>query len=360
MRFFLTLFAFAVLVRTDVRAQITIQSADLPSANDTFRVSTATPTPGLDLVTTGANAVWDFSQLVPNGQTVDTFLSVNATAAVFSVVFSDFSFNPNRANQATRGQAFNLGTVNVSDVFNFFYNGSSLYEQPGFGATVNGAQVPIVYSPHDVHYELPLAFGNTSVSNSGYELDLTSTLGFFFQVDRTRNNVVDGWGSVTTPYGTFNALRVKSTIVEQDSVYIDSLGFGLNLPAITTIEYKWLASGEGIPVLQINTTGTGTVTQIRYKDAPLTTGINVPADIRDLQVYPNPARDLLTVRWYASAATKAAIELMDPQGRVLYSEQGSGQSGDNLRLINLSSLRLAEGEYLLRVNNRVTRVQVRR
>lgn len=353
------LLVLAFLLPAIAEAQITIQSADLPSAGDTFRVSTAAPTAGIDLTTTGANAVWDFSQLVSNGQTIDTFLSVNATASVFSVVFSDLPFNPNRANQATRGQAFNLGTVNVSDVFNFFYNSSTQYKQPGFGATVNGAQLPIIYSSHDVHYEFPLSFGNTAASNSGYELDLTSTLGFFFQVDRNRQTVVDGWGSVTTPHGTYNALRVVSTIVEQDSVYIDSLGFGLNLPAVTTVEYKWLANGEGIPVLQINTTATGTVTQIRYKDAPLTTGVQSLNPISDLTAYPNPASNILTVRWNAANAAPVSLELRDLQGRIVFSNQLHGVAGTNIRVVDLASLHLAEGPYLLRLNDRVTNIQVR-
>ncbi|HRI40484.1 MAG TPA: T9SS type A sorting domain-containing protein, partial [Bacteroidia bacterium] len=158
---------------------------------------------------------------------------------------------------------------------------------------------------------------------------------------------------------TYNALRVVSTIVEQDSVYIDSLGFGLNLPAVTTVEYKWLANGEGIPVLQINTTATGTVTQIRYKDAPLTTGVQSLNPISDLTAYPNPASNILTVRWNAANAASVSLELSDLQGRIVFSDQLHGVAGTNIRVVDLASLHLAEGPYLLRLNDRVTNIQVR-
>lgn len=336
-----------------VGAQITITSADLPAAGDTFRISTSTPVSGLDLTTTGANVTWDFSTLVSAGQTVDTFLSVGNTASVFSVIFSDVTFNPNRANQATRGQAFNLGTVNVSDVFNFYYNSSTVYEQPGIGARVNGVQLPIVFSPHDVHYRFPLEYGDTDVSPSGYELDLTSTVGFFFQVRKTRDNVVDGWGTVITPLGAFNALRVKSTVVEQDSVYIDSLGTGFNLPAITTIEYKWLAPGQGIPVLQITTTGTGTVTSIRYRDQPQVSGLLDPvADVLEPVVYPNPAAALMTLRWESPRAQTVPLRIFDLSGGLVYEEVVEAVPGVNLRMVPTAALRLANGVYRMQIGHR--------
>lgn len=359
MRFASTVLVLLFLSALHTDAQVTISSSDLPSAGDTFRVSTAAPSAVLDLTTTGPNSVWDFSSLVSSGQTIDTFLSVNATAPVFSVVFSDVSFNPNRSNQATRGQAFNLGAVSVSDVFNFFYNSSARYEQSGFGASVNGAQLPVIYSPHDVHYEFPLAFGNSTTSNSGYELDLISTVGIFFKVNRTRSNIVDGWGSVATPHGNYDAIRVKTTIVEQDSVYVDSLGFGFNLPPFTTTEYKWLSNGEGIPVLQINTNGTGTVTQIRYKDSPLTSVSEIAPDIQWLQVFPNPVNTLLTMRWNAERSFSVDLELTDIQGRSVFFEKVTGAAGPNFRMLDVGSLQLAAGEYLIRLGRSVERIQVR-
>jgi hypothetical protein len=75
-----------------------------------------------------------------------------------------------------------------------------------------------------------------------------------YSTQRIRSNVADGWGTLTTPYGTFPTLRVKSNLAIHDSVYIDTLGIGFPLNRNIT-EYKWLANGKGIPVLQIDEEG---------------------------------------------------------------------------------------------------------
>ena len=139
-------------------------------------------------------------------------------STVFSVVFNNFSFNPNRSNLATAGQDFSLGTVTVTGVYDFFYNSSASYAQTGFGANVNGVPLPIAYSPKDLVYQFPLQMGDVDTSESGYQVDLTSTVGLFFQVNRTRVNEVDGWGTLITPYGTHDVLRIKTTVRERDSV----------------------------------------------------------------------------------------------------------------------------------------------
>ncbi|HNP99722.1 MAG TPA: hypothetical protein PKK99_11750, partial [Bacteroidia bacterium] len=151
------LFVLGTLFSLVSTAQITISSADLPSALDTFRVSNGQAFTGMDINLTGANTTWDFSQLTSTGQTVDSFLTVGSTATVYSIVFFDNIINPNRANQAVRGPSFNFGTtISVSDVYNFYYNSSSFYKQVGFGAAVNSVTIPVLYSPHDIVYNLPM------------------------------------------------------------------------------------------------------------------------------------------------------------------------------------------------------------
>jgi hypothetical protein len=66
-----------------------------------------------------------------------------------------------------------------------------------------------------------------------------------------RVNMVDGWGQLTTPFGTFpNVLRLKTLIYHQDT----TISFGVTLPVNTTIDiiYSWFDLNYGIPVLQVN------------------------------------------------------------------------------------------------------------
>ena len=194
-------------------AQSTINPPIFASAGDTFPVSTAAPTAESILTTTGANAVWGFFQLVSNGQTIDTFLSQCDRFGVFRRVQKRPSVHPNLFNQATRDWAFNLGTVNVSDVFNFF-----LQQQHGSISNPASARPSTALSCRSSIRRTMSTANSCSRSQIPLlelrlRLDLDEHLDFL-PVDRNRQTVVDGWGSVTDSSGTYNALRVVSTIVE--------------------------------------------------------------------------------------------------------------------------------------------------
>ncbi len=333
-------------------AQISILSADLTHANDTFRVSTAQNTSLIDVALTGPGYTWDYSQLEPAAQNVDSFIDESATNTLFSIVFIDNQFNSNRANQATPAPGFNLGTfISLSGVYNFYYNGSATYKQVGLGASVNGVPLPIAFSPHDAIYKLPLQFADADTSDSGYSIDLTSTLGIYYKVKKNRDNVVDGWGSLTTPFGTFDVLRVHSTVVERDSIYLDTFGFGINLPPVTTHEYKWLGAGQGIPILQVNTTAAGGM-QITYKDSIRSlVGIETPDLVQNsLMVFPNPATTQTFISYEISKPSSVSLELISMDGKkIMGIETGTSLPGKHQIVLDLKEKKIVPGIYFMRL-----------
>jgi hypothetical protein len=271
---------------------------------------------------------------------------------LLSFFFIDNSFNPNRSNQASPGQGFNLGgQINLSEVYNYYYLTASEYSQTGIGANVNGAPVPVGFNPHDRIYSLPVSFGQTDSSASGYEIDLTSTIGIYYLVSRTRHNSVDGWGQLIMPSGTYDVLRVHTTMTEQDSVYVDSLGFGIMTPLIVTHEYKWLRAGGGIPVLQINTSDNGTVTEIKYRDTSNTSFVPQQKILTDnVTVFPNPANHFLTVRLSSAKGGYARVELLAGNGgRLVAFEELNLNQGLTECMFDLRKQKLASGTYFIRV-----------
>jgi len=336
------------------KSQITINSADLTHSGEQFVVSNGVAFSGMDPAITGANVTWDYSLLTSSSQNIDTIFDEAGTGSLLSLYYIDNSFNPNRSNQARHGTAFTAGQVNVSDVWDFFYNSSASFAQPGFGAIVNGAPLPIPFSAKDYIYTFPLTFGTTNVSPSGYTIDLTSTIGIYYSVVKERSNEVDGWGTVTTPYGTFDAIRVKSTIVEVDSVYIDSLGFGFATPPITTIEYKWLSPGKGIPVLQINTGVGGVVSGITYRDTLQSTGITIqPSAINELVLFPNPVSKELYVKYTILSKGNLKLEIFSSTGQLISSESTDNNVNGEIKIqkIDLEKYNLKSGNYFLRMSN---------
>jgi hypothetical protein len=338
--------------------QITITNQDLPSAGDTFRVSIGVIDPIIDPVPSGAAFTWDFSMLQYTNQDIDTFVTVGSTGITYSFVFADVAFNNNRANQATKGM-FNLppiplGTITVSDVVAFYYKSTTEYRQSGYGAAINGIGVPIPFTNKDRIFELPMNYGNSHISNSDFQLTIPN-LGYYGH-DQVRESEVDGWGTLITPYGTFDVLRVKALITPHDSIFADTLGFGFGFDLAQTIEYKWMGAVQGIPLLQINTTldpfGGETVTSIRYRDSLRTTGIGEnPIDIgASVNLFPNPSNGQFTLAINTPVSEHAEATLFSIEGKKIVT-LWKGESGQGLNKINFNcnAVSLALGTYFVEV-----------
>ncbi len=227
-----------------LKAQITVTQADMPIPGDTLRVSLTNIVPA-GYAAASMDTSWNFSMLEPLSQRLDTFVSVTTTPPVYQLLFV-LTGGANLASPLGGGL---LPGVPVSQGFSFYKNNASGYSDLGSAYTVQGLPLPLKYDVPDKLYQFPMTPGLSWNSASGYEIAL-SGMGYY-GTQRVRSSVVDGWGPVTTPFGTFQSLRVKSDLVIHDSIYIDSMATGFPVDRVIT-EYKWLAAGKGIPVLQIN------------------------------------------------------------------------------------------------------------
>ncbi len=346
----LSLLIAFVFATSLTQAQITLNSADFPSANDMYLMSDATAFTGMDATLTGANYNWDYSLLstTTTGQHTDTFFTVTNMNIIYQAVFGDFGFLPNRSNQATHGMDVSFGALTITNVFNFFYNNSNDYHQSGFGAEINGVPAPTAYSPHDILYRFPMQFGNADSSLSGYSVSLPNIL--YYSVNRNRVNVVDGWGTVITPNGTFNALRIKTTIQEHDSVFLDTLGFGygFNLPLRT--EYKWLSPGGGLPILQVDVVN-GVVSSVIYKGEN-TSGIeDMKSAATDLIVFPNPVKDKVFMQYFLPVTDDVVFSITATDGRVISSLiQTKRNAGEHIQVMDIPT-GISAGNYFVKMTN---------
>ncbi len=338
-----------------LNAQITITDNDMPNAGDTIRVSIGQITAAVDPIPTGANYTWDFSTLQWTSQTVDTFLSISQTDPTYQLIFANVSFNPNRANLAARG-TFPIPPVpglTITDIYSFYYSSSASYKQVGFGANINGFATPAPYNNKDFIYNFPLNYNDTDSSDSDFSLSIPG-LGYYGFAQHRVNNC-EGWGTLITPYGSFNVLKIKSTLNVHDSVYVDSLGFGFGADRPVANEYKWLGTAQGIPLLQINTTitlGTETVTSIVYRDSirtPLSVAeINSPLEL--FAVFPNPSMGNFAIMLSLKKTAKVEGIIYNATGEkvtVLFDE--TTPVGQTVKTFNIKSYRLASGVYTIQL-----------
>lgn len=231
-----------------LHAQIVIDQSDMPSAGDTLRVS-LTGTVPVNYAKTGRDTTWDFSMLQPMNQRVDTFVAATSTPPEYWMFFLPGVVS-NLASPQGNSEFF--PGFPVSQSYIFFKKTSEAFVDNGFAFKIQGIPLPAKYDIPDKYYAFPLdtAANWASTSYVGFEFPGM----FYFSTQRARSSFVDGWGTVITPFGSFQSLRIRSDLLQTDSIYIDSLGFGIGMTRNIT-EYKWLAENMGIPVLQINSEG---------------------------------------------------------------------------------------------------------
>jgi len=322
-------------------SQITIDDDDMPQAGDTIRLSTTIDIGDINYEETGSDFEWDFSELTFLTQRVDTFVSVSETPWIYQLIFLL------SANLASPGQNFDqLPGFQVTDYFNFYNISNSNYKSVGFGVTLNGIPIPNKFNDADIIYQFPLSAGDIDSSLSTYAMDIPG-LGYYGGWKK-RKNYADGWGELTTPYGTFETIRVKSDITQYDSLFIDSLGFGIPILRNFT-EYKWLGKDFGLPLCTV--TDDGLLPMIEYIDSARSSLINIATlNIHDtrITVSPNPFNQSLTVSLSPLKDTPLSISLYKLNGvKVAELYNGILRKTSNSQTITLNDLAISKGVYLL-------------
>jgi len=296
-------------------SQITITKNDMPVAGDTLRTSTTYAVTS-DYTLTGTNYVWNFSYLQPLTQKIDSFVSKSATPLLYQIYFS------NATLASPQGDINLIPNLPITDVFEFYKNSTSSFSDLGYGITVSGAPIPLKYDNAEVYYKFPLTYGNpvdSSISSFSFGLP---NIGYISTV-RKRINLVDGWGTLTTPYGTFQTLRVKSEVYSHDSIYVDSISYGTAIDRHVT-EYKWLGTNQRIPLLQINSEGL--VVTATYRDSlrmQNPTGYTVSGSITYANSANSPMSNV-TVKLKDGSGNIIATTITDNSGNYSFTEISNG------------------------------------
>ncbi len=324
--------------------QIVITSNDMPNPGDTIRISTATNLFGLDYTSTGEDYSWDFSSLNSLVQRVDTFVNVTETPLFYQIVFLPVLV----ANLATPVGNFELiPNFEVTDMYRYFKNSNAAYADIGFAFTFNNIPIPVKYDSLDINYKFPLNYGDSYQSEAEFDMEIP-LIGYYSTL-KSRTTIVDGWGTLLTPFGQFQTLRLFSEIIEYDSIYIDSLGIGF--PVNRTIkEYKWLAPGFGMPVLMI--TEEGFIKSAYYIDSLRTNAIihESPIDKQQIMVYPNPCSEILNLSFELMDEAFVSVLLIDNTGKnmkmLFHSKLGKGRYEKQFSLFEHG---FSQGLYLLQI-----------
>ena len=258
--------------------QITITSASMPAANDTIRYSTASPTGiGTAWKTRGGSQSWDFSQLTSTGQGLYEYKSANKTPYAF------YFFG--QIGQKT-ADSLGGGPFVFKNIYSFYSKSSTVFKAEGLGYTISGIPLASMYSDEDEIYQFPLQYNDSDVTKFRFVFSIPGQTLFTFIQAGKRTNVVDAWGSIKTPYNTYNdAIRVYTIVDEVDTLATQFIKTPIPRK---TVSYKWLATSEKIPVLEIignlSANGTFTPTIINYRDKYLANANNNSGMVADFTI----------------------------------------------------------------------------
>jgi hypothetical protein len=267
----------------------------------------------------GANVTWDFSTLVGSS-------TLNYTTASC----------PGDANCGTFPGANQV--IGVSTAAKVYFNKSSNSLEE-VGELASGT---IVFSDPMKMMQFPVTFNQTfndSYASSGASGSKNGTL----------SSTIDAYGTLKTPTGTYtNVLRQK--IVENATVVSGSTPLQM-----TITHYYWIAPGIHhylMAVLSTQITGLPVPVPTTYV-ATYTTQSSTPTGIADnealsqeITVYPNPAKEKLTIQT-ASLDIKD-IEVYNVLGQKMLTQSFTNKS--NSASITMDNLQLANGCYFLKIN----------
>jgi len=302
----------ALLLFLPAMAQITITSNDVIGAGATVILGVDTTSP-FTAGPGGADQNWDFSALLT--QAYDTMWFMNPNQTTFPDAYP-------AANLAAR--------IQMEDAFMYFISNSQEFSVLGGMMRMDelpGLDLYAPITPKEVIAAFPMDYLDNYTQSFVQEIKApnpTPALGFdsiMIRMYTTQTTVVDAWGTVTTPLGSFEALRTRDNSTIIDSIFAFMFGAWNLLETDGDIDemYSWWTDepGIGYPVLEVDIdTETGYVYDAFFLKQEPIYGVSEPAlEQTAMVLYPNPCSDVVRLRYLIHDIGYLKSDLFDISGR---------------------------------------------
>ena len=332
---------------------ITLGNTNMPGSGDTLRYTNFQLASAGNYTQTGMNFNWDFSDVSSTTEGVRDFKAASGTP-YYLFFLSQGEYGEKIADTLVGG----TGTLSITKYYDFYKKQTTpanAFVADGAGMTISGIPVPSYYSDKDELYNFPMTFPKYDSTTFKFSTLSTTLIPIKYTKAGYRVTVVDGWGTVVTPYGTENCLRLITTQYSKDTTVI-TLPIATIPPIKIGVDnfqrsYQWMSLNSKIPFVEItgNLVGTNyTPTTLRYrgfkKGDISTVGLKEEENNPKINVYPNPVKDQLYLQ------TKGIVD----GGYEIYSLDGKQISTlktvyfENKAALNVSSLEA--GVYLLKTS----------
>jgi len=281
----------------------------------------------------GIDLTWNYAALVEDSSGV---LNIGAASwANGSAEFPDANLSGD--DNSGQGSIFLRKSASALDILGFY--GDPLG---------TGSNEAFAFDPQDRITPLPLTYNTTDQNN--YTFDITIAPGPSGTDSARVKQVVeqeflaDAWGEVTTPLGTFDAVRLLKTQISTDSTWVYAFG---NQQLVdngkdTTYTYSFFTNDANVryPLIEYDydPITQQIVSDIAWLKAEPTTSIE-EVDLSAFEMYPNPASNEVTL---SSGDIKADYLILDITGKKIM----SGNTNAKEKTIDISELN--KGVYLVK------------
>lgn len=317
-----------------VLGQITLLSSDMATIGDHIvRYVDTIPTYGPG--GSGANQTWDFSGAV--NDTVNNTDVVSSGSTPYASTFSNTSY---------------AMTNNSSSYLYFTQTGGNVYTNGAAGDLLGtGEIIEAPFSDALVLHVFPRTYGSYFNDTYAFQAEADGTPWGVERIRLTHSGHVydttDAYGTLITPTGTYDALRVKSTDYTTDVIEVQLFPF----PAIftpfatvqdTSVSYSWHAKDEKLAIAEFTYDSIGNPARFVYSTVPPVTTVGIgEASANSFTVYPQPASDQLCFKGIENSSAGRNIEVFSCTGALVK------RQGFNSTCLDVSDLK--PGMYILRI-----------
>lgn len=302
-----------VSIASVTKAQPTMTAANEAAVGLTFNynyVDSSTAVEG----NSGANQTWNFSAVVPNGQThTDQWVAPAST--------------PYAANFPGTNLVQQVIDTGGNTVYLYHNATASMTDLHGMGFDASGIPYIMNYSNTELLRQYPATY-NTTLSDNYVGL-ATITFGpatINFYRSGTYSYVTDAYGTLTTPAATYtNTLRIKNNQYFTDSIVYTGIPVPTAVNHNYTTSYFWGCTNAGNRLYQfyigydtvVTSSGTQIFKSVSYFSS--TTGIEEtpPYETAAAATYPNPANDYTSITLNNSINGTAVLSLYDLKGTLV-------------------------------------------
>jgi len=291
------LFAINVFVKVIIaQSPITLSNSNMPGSGDTLRFTNIQLSSVVNYKQTGTNLSWDFGTVVSTSEDVRRFKSALQTPyALFFLSGSAFG--------EKIADTLGAGPLTLTKYYNFYKKQTSpaAFIADGVGMTFSNAPIPSYYSDKDELYNFPMTYPKYDSTTFKFTTTTAGIIPISYSKVGYRVTTVDGWGTVKTPYGTENCLRLITTQYAVDSIKNTIFPIPLGFPNYQR-SYQWMTLNSKIPYFEVTGSllgGNFTPTQARYRGyekEQTVTGIGVNETSEALSIYPNPVKNELYLK----------------------------------------------------------------